>query len=243
MQVIAGSRGEGMVDGTCQKARFNDCNGLASTIDPSLGPVLYVCDVGNCLLRRIELSHDRVSTVAGSGLLPGNVDGPVSKSRLYCPEFCCWDRGPHLTTNHNPESQRQRQRLYISSCDTIRRYDCDTGFLHTVQLPPHPLMRYYFSGLKCLPNGQLIVPCGRAMMVIYVIDPVSGRMHGLNGLNESNASSDEPNAPFVSSGPLKTFRFKICMGLEVMDEECAIYVAEYSTGAIRRVQLSDAYFY
>ncbi len=236
VHVFAGQNDEGRRDGTCQEARFCECSGLASTIDPILGPVVYVCDFGNYLLRRIEIKNDRVSTLAG-GAESGCVDGALGTSRLSGVEFCCWDRGPHLARTGTDSDQlhqhhHQQQRLYLVSHGIFRRYDCDTGLLHTVPLPPST-DRNHFAGPKCLPSGKLIVPCVLTK-IIYVIDPSTGQIQGI--------SKSVADGPFVVSGRLETFQFGLCMDLEVVDDECAIYVAEYSTGAVRRVQLSDTYF-
>ncbi len=67
MQLVAGvdrDKTDGCVDGhATTEAAFNEPNGLLSRFDPSLGPVLYVCDFHHSRLRRIELKTEQVTTV------------------------------------------------------------------------------------------------------------------------------------------------------------------------------------
>ena len=65
----------GYLDGTTANARFNELNGIV--IDATGN--LYVCDLGNYVVRRIA-PDGTVVTVAGS--TPGDLDGPGSSAQF-----------------------------------------------------------------------------------------------------------------------------------------------------------------
>ncbi len=73
--------GYGYVDGPGSSARFRDPRGLA--LDAAHG-LLYIADTGNNLIRKLDLSTDTVSTVAGS-TAAGSADGSLSAARFWQP--------------------------------------------------------------------------------------------------------------------------------------------------------------
>ena len=79
---LAGLAGtSGSLDGSGNTARFKSPSGIA--FDP-VGGRLIVADYANHTLRAVSLDGN-VSTIAGSPLVSGSVDGPASSARFYNP--------------------------------------------------------------------------------------------------------------------------------------------------------------
>jgi sugar lactone lactonase YvrE len=72
VETVAGNGVPGFIDGAAEVARFNVPTGLAISTD---GQFLYVADLSNNRVRRINLVARTVETLAGSGDF-GSIDGP-----------------------------------------------------------------------------------------------------------------------------------------------------------------------
>jgi sugar lactone lactonase YvrE len=81
VETIAGNGVPGFADGDADKARFRTPTGLALSLDEQF---LFVADLNNARIRRVDLQTRRVETYAGSGLL-GNVDGPPGEASFSQP--------------------------------------------------------------------------------------------------------------------------------------------------------------
>lgn len=78
---LAGASGaNGSADGIGGAARFNNPRGIATD-----GTWLYVTDSGNNTVRRVDPSTGEVTTLAGSHLSRGLVDGVGEAARFYAP--------------------------------------------------------------------------------------------------------------------------------------------------------------
>jgi len=83
ISTIAGSTNSGSTDGT--SALFSMPSGLCWFKN-----VLYVCDYGTSIVRKIELSSTpTVTTIAGKTGVPGSTDGSFTEALLYYPISCC----------------------------------------------------------------------------------------------------------------------------------------------------------
>ncbi|CUG90548.1 fibronectin type III domain-containing protein, putative, partial [Bodo saltans] len=78
---LAGGTSRGSIDGINATARFNVARGIALNRDET---ALIVADNNNNLVRRLELSSNNVSTIAGS-TTSGLMDGPGLAARFYFP--------------------------------------------------------------------------------------------------------------------------------------------------------------
>ena len=81
VETIAGNGVPGFADGDGDKARFRTPTGLALSLDERF---LFVADLNNARIRRVDLQTRRVETYAGSGLL-GNADGPPGEATFSQP--------------------------------------------------------------------------------------------------------------------------------------------------------------
>jgi sugar lactone lactonase YvrE len=84
VQRVIGSGAAGFEDGTSDRARFHQPQGLA--LD---GETLYVADTENHALRVVDLTSGEVGTLAGTGeqLMAGGIGGPGRRTPLSSP----WD--------------------------------------------------------------------------------------------------------------------------------------------------------
>jgi sugar lactone lactonase YvrE len=78
---VAGNGVPGFADGLIVSARFNTPTGMAISQD---GRFLFVTDMGNNRIRRIDLVENRVTTVAGSGRANAE-DGPAGEASFSLP--------------------------------------------------------------------------------------------------------------------------------------------------------------
>ena len=81
VETIAGNGVPGFADGLGPNVRFSSPTGLALSLD---GQFLYVADTNNDRVRRIDLTNNRVSTLAGSGAT-GMDDGPPGEATFNQP--------------------------------------------------------------------------------------------------------------------------------------------------------------
>src|SRR5436853_6161777 len=88
---LAGAPGPaGSVDGTGSAARFGYIEGLWGD-----GSYLYVADVGNRTIRKVEIASGNVTTLAGSAGVQGLVDGAGGAARFIAPGPI-WGDGANL---------------------------------------------------------------------------------------------------------------------------------------------------
>ncbi|RHX92922.1 hypothetical protein [Leptospira stimsonii] len=96
---IAGLSGTfGTTDGTGTTARFKSPNGIATD-----GTFLYIADTGNHKIRKIKISDNTVTTIAGSGVA-GTLDGPGDVAKFNQPTHVVYDSNTLYvadTNSHN----------------------------------------------------------------------------------------------------------------------------------------------
>lgn len=81
VDTVAGNGVPGFVDGDAANARFRTPTGLAISAD---GQTLYVADLGNNRIRRLNFVTSKVDTLTGSGEF-GSVDGPPAEATFNQP--------------------------------------------------------------------------------------------------------------------------------------------------------------
>lgn len=113
VRTIAGLAGSvGSTDGIGSAARFNNPWGITAE-----GHTLYITDANNHLIRKLDLTTNRVTTIAGA-LSQGNVDGTGMSARFYYPTDLVSD-GEHI---------------YVTDLgnNNIRRIEISTGVVRTI---------------------------------------------------------------------------------------------------------------
>ena len=90
VSTVAGTGTEGYHDGPAATASFKNPYGM--TMDASGN--IYVADIGNNVIRKINIATATVSTFAGSGT-PGMIDGAAS-ARFYFPIACIFDKNGNM---------------------------------------------------------------------------------------------------------------------------------------------------
>jgi thiol-disulfide isomerase/thioredoxin len=77
VQSVIGSGAIGRADGTFSQASFHHPQGMAL-----VGEDLYVADTENHLLRKVDLAHSQVTTIAGTGEQGSGFPGPLASGRF-----------------------------------------------------------------------------------------------------------------------------------------------------------------
>ncbi len=170
--------------GPAGKARINNPYGLA------VGPdgALYVCEIGNHVIRRIDLKQRTISTVAGNGKPGYSGDGgPATGASLNEPYEIRFDRAGHMffveMKNH-----------------IIRRVDRKTGIITTVAGtggagfsgdggPPVKAQFRQPHSIAFDPQGRLLV-CDIGNHRIRRIDLRTGLVETYGGTGERKPAPD-----------------------------------------------------
>jgi len=170
--------------GPATSARINNPYGLR------IGPdgALYVCEIGNHVIRRIDLKSGTISTFAGTGEKGYNGDGgPASKAQLNEPYELAFDKAGNL--------------LFTDmQVHAIRRIDRKTGIISTVAGTGQP----GFSGdggpatqaqlrqphsIAMAPDGSLLI-CDIGNNRIRRVDLKSGIITTFAGTGEKKPTPD-----------------------------------------------------
>jgi len=118
--------GSGIADGVGPAARFAFPSGVWSD-----GEILYVADMGNNTIRRIDVTTRSVRTIAGIPGVAGDVDGPIGSALFRAPTVI-WGNGSDL---------------YVTSGGSIRRIALSNNAVTTIAGSSTPA----FTGLP--PDG------------------------------------------------------------------------------------------
>jgi sugar lactone lactonase YvrE len=183
---------------------------------------LYIADIINARIRKIDARTGTISTVIGSGGLGDG--GPAREALLAIPADLVYTHG----------------FLYINEIGNrrVRRYDPDTGRIETVAgggALPDGGGRATEIELK-LPEGIAIDGDGRLYVAdslthkIWRVDLDSGRLEHFAGTGERGFSGD--------GGPATEARLHMPGSLAVGSDD-ALYVADYGNRCIRRIDLSS----
>jgi hypothetical protein len=161
VKTVAGSLTAGAGNGPATTATFN------APIDVAFaGGAVYVADLNNNLLRKIDLAAAMVSTAAGTGT-PGDDDGPGATATLRTPWRIASD-------GHS---------LFFSESKTssvIRRVDLATGALSPfvgavnkigVQPGTLPASMNGPAGMAFLPNGDMLVTDFNEGALLSLVSP------------------------------------------------------------------------
>lgn len=217
---LAGAAGEfGYKDGSLAEARFHYPYGLLR-----IGSYLYVADMWNSVIRRIDLSSGTVSTVAGIPGTYGSVDGPSGTASFYSPADISFS-GDYL---------------YVVDMDAhiVRRVDRDTGEVVTIagKAPASGTQdgtgresRFYVPGGVAV-DGDKIYVADTFNHAIREVDLLSGEVTTLVGIPGISGTTDSGESPALFDSPVDVI---------VDENEENIYIVDRDNHVIRRMNLSS----
>ncbi|GGC87281.1 NHL repeat-containing protein [Undibacterium terreum] len=236
---VAGSYyiSSGSSDGTGSSAQFYGPTGLA--VDATGNA--YVADSGNRTIRKITAAGV-VTTVAGSVLQEGNVDGAGPVARFTFP--------------HSPIIDAAGNIYFGDAGNSIRKMT-QAGLVTTIASGPS----YQFGAMTADSAGTMYVANGKTIMklsssgtlttyitssdeigafavdsqgIVYVTDPVSNLIRKITpqgvssvfaGIYRVNGQNDGPGATATFAGP----------GAIVIDAANNLFVSDYFNNTIRRI--------
>jgi YVTN family beta-propeller protein len=220
-RTLAGNSTNGFQDGNAATARFQYPTGVA--ISPS-GTEVYIADTGNERIRAIDLTTNRVRTIAGNGT-GGFQDGNAATAQFYSPFG-----------------------IAVSPSGT-KVYVADTGNsrIRTIDLTTDRVSTIAGNGTRGFRDGnattaQFDYPRSVAVnpsgTKIYVADESNNRIREID-LTTNRVSTIAGSGEFGSrDGNATTAQFKLPYGVAVNPSGTKVYVADYSNNRIREIDLT-----
>lgn len=185
---------------------------------------LFIADTENHVIRRVDATTGRITTVAGNGE-PGFAgdNGPAVQARLQRPHNLTLDRDGNLLIG---DSENQR----------IRRVDRHSGRISTLYgngaqgvsddgIPAREASFAYFGSLVVDADGNLLI-AGWVDNRIRRIDTATGILSTIAGTGEAGFSGN--------GGPAVSARIHGPYGM-ALDTGGNVYVAEAENGCVRRI--------
>lgn len=158
--IVAGSpRVAGASDGVGKLARFNAPAGLASDGKGAL----YVADVLNSAVRKVELASGTVTTVAGVIGVQGSDDGAATTAHLAYPLGVTVDALGDLFVADSLNALVRRVDLKASTMTTV----IGVPKLAGVRLGPLPAQLGSPTAVALAPDGSLLVVSESAVLVAH----------------------------------------------------------------------------
>lgn len=189
---------------------------------------MYVADMGNHAIRKIDTKSGNISTVAGTGAAGYSGDGgPAAKAQL---------RQPH-SVQLDPQGN-------LLICDVgnhrIRRVDAATGIIDVfagngerkTTADGAPIKGTPLNGPRALdfdPQGNIYLAL-REGNQIFKLDAKQGTLHHIAGTGEKGYSGD--------GGPAKEAKLNGPKGV-AWSRDGGIYIADTESHVIRRIDLKS----
>jgi sugar lactone lactonase YvrE len=224
VSTFAGSGTSGYLDGGLLSARFSYPTGIKISSD---GSYLYVCDNGNCLIRRIDIVNSQVSTIAGvynAFDFADNANGMLAKFNQPADLAIVGD-----------------SILYVSDAENyvIRKINLNTTAVTTVAGTPMTFGNTDAVGL----NAKFRYPRGLCLannnQTLYVADASNHKIRKIN-LSDMNVTTlagtgFQGNAD-NAIGTLASFYLP--QGVAVLPNDSLLYVMDSYNNLIRSVNLN-----
>jgi sugar lactone lactonase YvrE len=221
---FAGSGISGYLDGGLLAARFSYPTGIKISSD---GNTLYVCDNGNCLIRKIDLVNSQVSTIAGvynAFDFGDNPNGMLAKFNQPADLVIIGD-----------------SVLYVSDAENyvIRKINLNTTAVSTVAGTPMTFGNTDAVGL----NAKFRYPRGLCLannnQTLFVADASNHKIRKIN-LSDMNvttlAGTGFQGSADNSIGTLASFYLP--QGVAVLPNDSLLYVMDSYNNFIRTVNLN-----
>lgn len=220
---IAGTGTAGYNDGAAMSAQFSYPKGIKISSD---GLSLFIADNGNCLIRKINLNTNTVSTIAGVSNAFAFADSSIGQYAMFNQPLDMAIAGDSL--------------LYISDSENhvIRKLNLNTTAVTTIAGSPGNFGTLDGTGSAArfhTPNGLSLSPNGQTL---YVADAGNHKIRKINLSNNlvstlagtgSSGSADNPVGTLAS--------FNIPQGVCVMQGETQLYVMDTYNSTIRSIDL------
>ena len=217
-----------------KKFQFSGDGGLATEAELS-GPSfvqfdaagnLYIADMGNNRIRRVDGKTGIITTVAGSGKRDSSGDGgPALDAGLDFPNSAAVDREGNLfiaQSGYGAESQR------------IRRVDAKTGIITTIAGGPDAFLTGDGgpAGLAKLSPSYLLF--GR-FDNLYIVDSIHDRVRLIDGRTQKITTVAGSTKGFAGDGgPAIRAQLDNPCGI-ALDSEGNLFIAEFVNHRVRRV--------
>jgi sugar lactone lactonase YvrE len=210
--------GSGNVDGNALTSRFFDPGDLVASAN-----AIYVSDLSNSEVRRIDMAAAMVTTVVGTPA-NGDVDGSGRQARMFYPTSLASD---HAGTLYVVEPNSSTIRKWVASTGTMTTLAGTTGFPGADD-GTGANARFDGPIAACVDGGALFV-AEQSNHTVRRIDLASGAVTTLAGLGETPGRADGIGA---------NARFDEPSGI-ACDGAGYVYVADALNYAIRRIAIAD----
>jgi DNA-binding beta-propeller fold protein YncE len=213
----------GSSDGIGSEARFYFPDGIASDGAGSI----FVADTDNNIIRKVDLSTGRVSTLAGAAMQFGSADGTGDKARFYLPSGITSDGAGNLfiadTFNH-----------------TVRRVEVVTGKVTTMAGAPEETGNrdgagaaarfFYPTDIASDGAGNLFIADGHGQTIRKLV-LATGEVTTYAGVAERPGNTD---------GERRAARFDGLHGM-VSDGGGSLFVADSENRTIRKIAMATGW--
>ena len=213
--VLAGQTGEfGSVDGTVVAARFGQPAGIWSD-----GASIYVTDAYFDTVRKISLSTEQVTTLAGSATAPsGSTDGIGSAARFRSP-LGMWGDGTYLYVCDSLNFTIRRVHLGLNQVTTLAGKAGNRGTMDGNK----SRARFYAPTSAWGSGAYLYVGDGSAVRKVNI---ATGDVETISG---------DPATSAYIDGTASEARFGFITG--IWGDGSSLFVADSGNDAIRKVSL------
>ncbi|WP_210462126.1 thioredoxin-like domain-containing protein [Rufibacter roseolus] len=214
---IIGSGREGFTDGSSEEAAFHEPHGLAL-----LGQFLYVADTRNNAIRKVDLLHKQVKTVAGTGEL----------SYYFFHE----EMGVPVNPNSPWDLAIEGNHLYIASAGNHQILRMDLG--------SEQVYRFAGTGREALADGTIHEaafnqPSGLSLQgrILYIADPEASAVRAVN-LDKGTVKTLIGRGLFEfgdEDGDFDEAYLQHCMG--ITNHNRTLYLADSYNGKVKEIDL------
>ena len=198
----------GSVDGAATVARFSLVEGLWGD-----GTYLYVSDLGNRTIRKVEISSGAVTTLAGSPGAQDLVDGAGGAARFIAPG-ALWGDGTNLYVGDTSADAR-----------VIRRVTIATGQVTTI------------ANLTAIPNASSLLGIWGDGTNLWIADPAADAIRKVVlATGQVTTFAGSPLESGAADGSATAARFSGPSG--IWGDGANLFVADSDNGTIRQVSLA-----
>ncbi len=214
---------QGSTDGTLGNARFNY---LSSIVADTAGTNLYITDAN--AIRKISLLTGTTSTLAGSAIASGSINGSGSAARFNYPQGITMN--PAGTTLYIADTNNQTIRSVDIASGTVTTLAGSAGVSGSIDGTGSSARFFYPQGMTMNPAGDTLYIVdinNQTVRTLYVPSGTTSTLAGSAGLTGS------------TDGIGSAARFNYPQGITMNPAGTTLYVADSYNQTIRRVVVSN----